>query len=89
MKPLRLLVLSCVLFVAAASVAWLAVDDRMSGVLSLTTEDVHRFVAAWGAWAALGSIVLMVLHSVLPLPGEVIAVANGMMFGPVQGTLIT
>ena len=89
MKPLRLLVLGVVLALTGACVAWVALDERMSAVLSLTTEDVHRFVAAWGAWAALGSIILMVGHSVLPLPGEVIAVANGMMFGPVRGTLIT
>jgi uncharacterized membrane protein YdjX (TVP38/TMEM64 family) len=31
----------------------------------------------------------MVVHSVLPLPGEVIAVANGMLFGPLWGTVVT
>src|SRR5258708_35770114 len=40
-------------------------------LLSLrTTEDFRRFTESWGTWAALGSITLMVLHSVLPFPAE-------------------
>jgi uncharacterized membrane protein YdjX (TVP38/TMEM64 family) len=61
-------------------VAWLT---------GLGVDDVDRFIAAWGAWAAVGSMALMVLHSVLPLPGEIIAIGNGMMFGPFWGVLVT
>jgi uncharacterized membrane protein YdjX (TVP38/TMEM64 family) len=70
-------------------VTWAALGEQISTVLSSTTEDVHQFVAAWGAWAALGSIILMAVHSVLPLPGGVIAVANRMMFGPFWGSVTT
>jgi uncharacterized membrane protein YdjX (TVP38/TMEM64 family) len=58
-------------------------------LLSLTTADVESFAEAWGAWSAAASILLMVLHSFMPLPAEVIAIANGMLFGPVLGIAIT
>ena len=95
-SPLRSKIPSLVAAVAAAAAliggvaASQAVGvDGLSGLLSLTPESVHRFAEAWGRWAALGSITLMVVHSVLPLPAEVIAVANGMMFGPVWGVAVT
>jgi uncharacterized membrane protein YdjX (TVP38/TMEM64 family) len=31
----------------------------------------------------------MILHSFVPFPAELIAIANGMLFGPVWGTLVT
>ena len=31
----------------------------------------------------------MVLHSFIPFPAEFLAIANGMVFGPVLGTVIT
>jgi len=58
-------------------------------LLSLTTQDVESFAQAWGAWSAVASILLMVLHSFVPLPAEVIAIANGMLFGPILGIAIT
>lgn len=58
-------------------------------ILSLTTEDVRSITEAWAPWSALASIALMILHSFLPLPAEVIAIANGMMFGNVAGVTIT
>lgn len=57
--------------------------------LGLTVEDAKRFAAAWGPWSIAGSILLMILHSFLPLPAEIIAVANGMLFGAFGGVLVT
>jgi uncharacterized membrane protein YdjX (TVP38/TMEM64 family) len=59
------------------------------GWLELSPARVEEFVASWGMWGAAASMALMVLHSFVPIPAEVIAVANGMMFGPWRGTLIT
>jgi len=42
-----------------------------------------------GSWGVAGSIALMVAHSFLPFPSEIIAVANGMVYGPVWGSVIT
>jgi uncharacterized membrane protein YdjX (TVP38/TMEM64 family) len=55
----------------------------------VSVENIERFVERWGAWSAFGSIVLMVLHSFLPLPAELIAIANGMLFGSAMGVGIT
>lgn len=57
--------------------------------LALTPAQVDAFVESWGIWSAAGAIVLMVLHSFVPVPAEVIAVANGMMFGPWWGVVVT
>jgi uncharacterized membrane protein YdjX (TVP38/TMEM64 family) len=67
----------------------LTIDGLDWRLLSLSTQDVESFANAWGAWSAAGSILLMVLHSFVPLPAEVIAIANGMLFGPFWGIAVT
>lgn len=64
---------------------------RMHGIniTGLRPEDVEAFVADWGPWGAVGSIVLMVLHSFVPLPSEIIAFANGILFRPFWGVVVT
>lgn len=54
-----------------------------------TIEGMVAQIRSWGPWAALGSIVLMIAHSFLPFPSEIIALANGMVFGPLWGSVIT
>ena len=49
-------------------------------------EDV---VIAWGPWGAVVSMGIMALHSFVPFPAEFLAIANGMVYGPVLGTVIT
>jgi uncharacterized membrane protein YdjX (TVP38/TMEM64 family) len=58
-------------------------------LFALTPEDVEAFVARWGAWGAAASMLLMVLHSFVPVPAEIIAIANGMVFGVLLGVAIT
>jgi uncharacterized membrane protein YdjX (TVP38/TMEM64 family) len=52
-------------------------------------REITDVLSAWGPWAAAASIRLMVLHSFVPFPAEFLAIANGMVFGPVLGTVIT
>ena len=52
-------------------------------------RDVEALIRSWGAWGVLGSIGLMVAHSFLPFPSEIIALANGMLYGPLWGTVVT
>jgi uncharacterized membrane protein YdjX (TVP38/TMEM64 family) len=61
---------------------------QMPGALS-TVREVEALIRSWGAWGALGSIGLMVAHSFLPFPSEIIALANGMLYGPLWGSVIT
>lgn len=51
--------------------------------------QMERLLEAWGPLAAPISIALMVLHSFVPFPAEMLAIANGMLFGAVWGTVIT
>lgn len=68
---------------------WHLLERRGLDLTALDQGAVERFVAAWGAWSALASVALMVLHSFLPLPAEVIPMANGVLFGPVLGVALT
>src|SRR3546814_183370 len=59
----------------------------MEGEISVEAfEDV---ILSWCHWGVLASIGLMVLHSFVPFPAELVALANGMLYGPVWGTIIT
>lgn len=56
------------------------------------TESVgaaEELIRSWGPWGIAASIALMILHSFLPFPAEVIALANGMIYGPLWGAVIT
>ncbi len=54
-----------------------------------STEAVERLILSWGAWGVIGSIGLMIIHSFVPFPAEILAIANGMIYGPVWGSLVT
>jgi uncharacterized membrane protein YdjX (TVP38/TMEM64 family) len=55
----------------------------------LSVEAVEQEILSWGMWGVVASILLMVLHSFVPFPAEFVAMANGMLYGPFWGTLIT
>ncbi len=80
----------CVFAVVALAVLamWLWRTFEL-GDLDMSDEAMESFIASWGMWSALGSIVAMVLHSFVPLPAEFIALANGMIFGTVWGIVLT
>jgi uncharacterized membrane protein YdjX (TVP38/TMEM64 family) len=73
---------------AAFAAFWFATGHHLD-IVGLTPEEARRYIRAWGAWAAVGAVALMVLHSFLPLPAEVIAMGNGMIFGPWLGMALT
>lgn len=55
----------------------------------LDPENTLALIRSWGAWGVLGSIGLMIAHSFLPFPSEIVAIANGMVYGPLWGSVIT
>ena len=55
----------------------------------LTAAEIMEFVKSWGYGGVLASIGMMILHSFIPFPAEFVAIANGVIFGPVWGTVIT
>jgi uncharacterized membrane protein YdjX (TVP38/TMEM64 family) len=52
-------------------------------------EETEDLIRSWGAWGVVGSIGLMVAHSFIPFPAEVLALANGMLYGPLWGSVVT
>jgi uncharacterized membrane protein YdjX (TVP38/TMEM64 family) len=58
-------------------------------ILNLTADEIKQYAESWAPWSTIVSIGLMILHSFVPLPAEIIAVANGVMFGFVGGVFVT
>lgn len=54
-----------------------------------TIEGTAALIRSWGMWGVAGSLGLMILHSFLPFPAEVVALANGLVYGPLWGLVIT
>ena len=81
-------ILAAVAACVALGFGWRSVEQAVSR-LDLSVEGIERIAEGWGAWAPVASIALIVLHSFVPFPAELIAIANGMLFGPVWGTLVT
>lgn len=72
------------LLALAVLLAW-----SLGWIPNVTIQALEARVEGWGVWGVLASIGLMVAHSFVPFPAELLAIANGMVYGPVWGTLIT
>ena len=73
-----------VLFAALGAALFLFLEIENFSAAALETV-----IRSWGAWGVMASIGSMVLHSFVPFPAEFLAIANGMVYGPVWGTVIT
>jgi uncharacterized membrane protein YdjX (TVP38/TMEM64 family) len=51
--------------------------------------NIEVWMAGLGVWALVAAPLVMVVVSILPIPAEAAALANGMLFGPLLGTAIT
>ncbi len=82
--------LAIVLIAGLAAVALYIADPAGDGwIETISPEAFRELILSWGMWGVAASILLMVVHSFIPFPAEFVAVANGMCFGPVWGTVIT
>lgn len=52
-----------------------------------TTEQLEAFLARFGLWAPLIFIILYIAGVVLFLPGSVLTITGGLIFGPILGSL--
>lgn len=73
----------CAILAAGAIWVWMTWDHPPS------IQDFIDTIRSWGVYGIAASIALMVLHSFIPFPAELLACANGMIYGPYLGTLIT
>ncbi|MDF1593426.1 MAG: TVP38/TMEM64 family protein [Desulfobacterales bacterium] len=55
----------------------------------LTRSGIAEFIRSLGGWGVVASVGLMILHSFVPFPAELLAMANGMVYGPFWGTAVT
>ncbi|HCX34685.1 MAG TPA: hypothetical protein DHV08_14805 [Rhodocyclaceae bacterium] len=89
-RAMRRGVWPALLLVAAAlvlaAVFW---PPQLSFLAELDAGAFAQRIRSWGRWAAAGSIALMVAHSFVPFPAEILTSVNGMVFGAVWGTVIT
>jgi uncharacterized membrane protein YdjX (TVP38/TMEM64 family) len=62
---------------------------KLTSGFDLSGKAVAEYVIALGPWGYAAVIGLMVIHSFIPFPAEVIAIAAGMCYGIVLGTVLT
>ena len=67
-----------------AGVIWL-----FAGEFEFSKDAIEAQIEAWGAAGVAVSIALMILHSFIPFPAEIVAMVNGMAYGPIWGTAVT
>lgn len=77
------------LLLASGAIAWLVLPSAWIATLNSSVTYTVALIRSWGPWGVVGSIGLMIVHSFLPFPAEIIALANGMIYGPVWGAAIT
>ncbi len=79
-----------VLIAIASVIAWLFLGaGHAPSAFSLGDTDFVTMIRSWGNRGIAGSVALMVLHSFIPFPAEALAMANGVLYGPVLGSIIT
>lgn len=79
--------LALVLVLGVVATTGAAVYLGLAGGLSVRT--LEETILSWGPWGVFASIGLMVLHSFVPFPAELLALANGMVYGPLWGVVVT
>ncbi len=90
-RRVLLVVMIAVALVVATALVWgfaLLSEMPLPG-FELSSASVAKLIRSWGAWGIAATIGLMIVHSFVPFPAEFVAVAAGMIYGPVWGTAIT
>lgn len=74
-----------VLLLCGGAIVWFVED----GIDSFSGETIAAYIKSWGVWGHFSLVGLMVAHSFIPFPAEFVAIAAGMSFGMVWGTVLT
>ncbi|MCS6841052.1 MAG: TVP38/TMEM64 family protein [Roseiflexus sp.] len=95
MSPVPVLTRRALFLAGALSLVLLIIFIGWSGAThrvfsAASPDEAAAVLRGFGLWTPLVSVALMVLQSVLaPLPGSLIAAANGAIYGVWQGTLLS
>lgn len=57
--------------------------------IRIDVPQIVKLIQSLGGWGVAGSIGLMVLHTLIPFPAEILTMANGMVYGTFWGIVIT
>lgn len=63
--------------------------EKIHPSIKINRATVSNFIETLGPWGPMSSIALMIVHSFIPFPAEFLTFANGMIYGPFWGVLIT
>jgi uncharacterized membrane protein YdjX (TVP38/TMEM64 family) len=63
--------------------------DRVCPLFSWSGPGMAEWIRVQGSWGMAASVGLMVAHSFIPFPAELLTLANGLVYGPWLGTLVT
>lgn len=80
------------LLVAVGGVAYVLYGshwDAFAWLREIDVETLRTIIQGYGAWAPLASVGLMIVHTFLPFPLEILAMANGLVFGLWGGIPLT
>ncbi len=70
--------------------AWVLTWDALDGGNGLPAPShLADKIRGLGAWGVLASIGLMIVHSFVPFPAEILGFANGLVFGVFWGSAVT
>jgi len=75
---------------AVAFITWrLLASSPFFSEFDFSVATTTEFIRSLDGWGVAGSIGLMVLHSFVPFPAEILAIANAMVYGTFWGLVIT
>ncbi|MFT7053847.1 MAG: putative membrane protein YdjX (TVP38/TMEM64 family) [Psychromonas sp.] len=57
--------------------------------INIDKTTISNFIRDLGPWGPASSIALMIAHSFVPFPAELLTFANGMVYGQIWGVIIT
>lgn len=63
--------------------------DVSAWLQEIDVQTLRATIRDFGAWAPLASVGLMIVHTFLPFPLELLAIANGLVFGAWVGISVT
>jgi len=78
--------LAAVAFVVLVALGFLLAFTEMGS--SLDPRELATRIRDLGQWGHLAVVALMVLHSFVPFPGEILALCAGAVYGTVWGTVL-
>ena len=77
------------IFIALSCIDICPILEEVCPYFSWTGSGLTEWIRSQGSWGMLASVGLMVAHSFIPFPAELLTMANGMVYGPWLGSLVT